>query len=116
MVKEKVKEKCKAMSNESVLKFMRFAPTATALSVARLQWLRSMLKEPERHEQFFAAMFSPIKCEKAVDHPWLTQLKNDLMMLEKFDDLCWISECCACEPQCLLVNKELRKQFIDADF
>ena len=76
------------------------------------------MTSPRDSEQFLTAFFGTFEFEKNFevhDHPWMSQLKADILLLSVFDDIAWCIEELADNPRLLLVDLELREEFLKFD-
>ena len=96
----------------------------TELTVMRLRWFQSLLKSPEHHEQYFTALFALYDFEQSSHaqfaiaqrpHKWVLQLQSDIQQLGTLDNWSYVVEDIGNNPQCLLVDVQLRDAFRTGD-
>ena len=110
--------------NKEIWKLLGIAPMDVELKIARLKMFQSFLIKPDFHAQYFTAMFGHFKFERirlqhkrqGNTHEYMTQLIDDLQCLDELDDAAWILDAMGDYPLKLVLDPELRSEFLRVDF
>lgn len=110
-----VEIKYKSLTNQEVREMMALCTTTTEMAVQRLRMMQQVAKKPDDHLMFLASIYGTFNADPHYITERAKMFHNDLQLLTRFDDHCWLVEASGSHILDLLRKAELQEEFLTVD-